>query len=215
MMRRSDVINQIIKKYNYVNPNYLEIGVWYGETFKDVQSENKDGVDTESYCESKYVNYKMSSNNFFKDHVNKKYDIIFIDGLHTAHQVSLDLYNSINNLNNNGFIVLDDVYPHSEKEQNSLDLSKVGPQTGDVWKAVYHIIDYLQEICNDIYFIKDTERGNLVLQIKDTSKNITIDETIPTTNVDGRHPCEWEKYNYEKDFNNYMQKMSTFKNKII
>jgi hypothetical protein len=214
-MRRSDVINQIIKKYNYINPNYLEIGVWHGETFKDIECENKDGVDPEHYCESKYVNHKMTSDEFFKNNINKKYDIIFIDGLHTAHQVSLDLYNSINHLNNNGFIVLDDVYPHCEREQESLDLSKVGAQTGDVWKAVYHVIDHLQEISNDIYFIKETERGNLVLQIKDTSRNITIDETIPITNYDGRHPCEWERYNYKEDFSKYLEKMSSFKNKII
>jgi hypothetical protein len=214
-MKRSDVINQIIKKYNYDNPNYLEVGVYTGSTFCEIMTNNKDGVDPEHYCKSNYVNYKMTSDEFFEKHVNKKYDIIFIDGLHTAYQVTVDLYNSIKNLNNGGFIVLDDVYPHSEEEQKSLNIRFGVPQTGDVWKGVYHIIDHLTEICEDIYFIKNTERGNLVLQIKDTTNNISIDKTIPTTNFDGRHPSEWDKYDYKTDFFNYMQKMSTFKQSII
>ena len=211
-MKRSDVINKIIQYFNLNNPNYLEIGVWNGDTLKDVNSNNKDGVDPEHYDKCSLVNYKMTSDNFFNNHIIKKYDIIFIDGLHTAYQVSVDLYNSIKNLNENGFIVLDDVYPHNEEEQKSLDLKNFGkPLTGDVWKAVYHLLDTFQDICHNIYFFKDTERGNLVLHIKDNTKNIVIDESMPTSNVNGWHPCEWNKYSYKEDFNNYFQKLSLYK----
>ena len=51
---RYKVINYLLKKYNLINHNYLEIGVWAGETFKYVNSENKDGVDPGQYCESEY-----------------------------------------------------------------------------------------------------------------------------------------------------------------
>ena len=71
-MKRSDVINQIIKKYNYDNPNYLEVGVYTGSTFCEIMTNNKDGVDPEHYCKSNYVNYKMTSDEFFEKHVNKK-----------------------------------------------------------------------------------------------------------------------------------------------
>ena len=91
---RSEVINEIIHKYELDNPLYLEIGVWHGDTFKDINTNNKDGVDPNQYCECSYVNYKMTSDEFFKNHINKKYDIIFIDGLHTAYQVSKDIFNS-------------------------------------------------------------------------------------------------------------------------
>lgn len=110
------VINNIIKNYNYNNPDYLEIGVQHGITFNKINSSKKDGVDPCIYGSYDFINYKMTSDIFFKEHINKKYDIIFIDGLHTAYQVTKDIYNSINCLKNGGIIILDDVYPHSENE---------------------------------------------------------------------------------------------------
>ena len=79
MTERVSVINQIISKYNFVNPDYLEIGVQHGITFKLVNSTNKDGVDPCIYGKYDFINYKMTSDEFFKNHINKKYDIIFID----------------------------------------------------------------------------------------------------------------------------------------
>ena len=71
---RQSIINSLFKKYNLLNPNYLEIGVWEGNTFKYVNSTNKDGVDPGQYCNSIYVNFKITSDNFFKHHITKKYD---------------------------------------------------------------------------------------------------------------------------------------------
>ena len=68
-MLRSTLINNIIEKYKIVNPDYLEIGVWTGETFKHIHSTSKDGVDPGQYCESSYVNYKMTSDDFFSKFV--------------------------------------------------------------------------------------------------------------------------------------------------
>jgi hypothetical protein len=214
MVERHHVINAIIYKYGYVNPSYLEIGVWAGDTFKHINSLIKDGVDPGQYCECNYVNYKMTSDFFFENNISKKYDVIFIDGLHTAHQVSKDIYNSINNLNNGGVIILDDVYPHNENEQNALDLNKSGAQTGDVWKAVYNVLDDLIEMSDEVLFFPNVERGNLAFKIKkNNDKNITIDSTIPTMNVDGWYKGgdkEWNKYTYAKDFNNYLKKITEF-----
>jgi hypothetical protein len=211
---RYDAINKLIKFHNLSNPTYLEIGVWKGETFKNINSNNKDGVDPGQYCDCDYVNYKMTSDDFFKNHINKKYDIIFIDGLHTAYQVSKDIYNSINNLTDGGWIILDDVYPHCEYEQERLNLRKSGPQTGDVWKAVYNILDTIIEISDVIHFIDNTERGNFIFKIKqNNNKNIVIDETIPTCNNDGWYEgndAEWNKYTYKNDFGNYITKIRSF-----
>lgn len=211
MTERHEVINNIINKYGYVNPSYLEIGVWNGDTFKNINSQIKDGVDPGQYCDCHYVNYKMTSDEFFENHISKKYDIIFIDGLHTAYQVSKDIYNSLNSLNDGGVIVLDDVYPHNENEQNALDLNKVGAQTGDVWKAVYNIWDCLLEISDEVLFVPNVARGNLIFKIKSSNnKNITIDDSIPTMNVDGWYKGtdkEWNKYTYSRDFTNYFLKL--------
>jgi hypothetical protein len=211
---RQSIINSLFKKFNLLNPNYLEIGVWAGNTFKYVNSTNKDGVDPGQYCNSEYVNFKTTSDNFFKDHINKKYDFIFIDGLHTAHQVSKDLYNSIANINEGGIIMLDDVFPHCKREQEALDLTKSGAQTGDVWKAVYDNLSILEEISDEILFFKNSERGNLVFKIKqNNNKNIIIDPTMPTKNVDGWYKGndkEWVKYDYDKDFNTYFNLINKY-----
>lgn len=215
---RSSVINKIISKNGLINPKYLEIGVWTGATFKDIDTCFKDGVDPGQYCDNEYVNYKITSDDFFKNHIKTKYDIIFIDGLHTAHQVSKDIFNSINNLNDGGWIILDDVFPHSEYEQERLNLKKVGAQTGDVWKAVYNILDTIIEISDVIHFEPKTERGSFVFKLKPNNvKNITIDKTIPTCNIDGWYSgndAEWNKYVYTRDFNNYMNRILCFENML-
>jgi len=209
-IRRENVINYLFKKYNLVNPHYLEIGVWNGTTFKSINSVNKDGVDPGQYCECEYVTYKMTSDDFFENKIIKKYDFIFIDGLHTAYQVTKDIKNSVANLNDGGIIMLDDVFPHCEREQETLNLKKSGAQTGDVWKAVYNVFDLLKDMSDEILFFKNTERGNLIFKIKkNNKKNITIDESIPTKNVDGWYQGndkEWAKYNYKKDFKTYYEK---------
>jgi hypothetical protein len=205
---RCSIINDLFIKYNLINPIYLEIGVWHGNTFKNVKSLHKDGVDPGQYCESDYVNYKMTSDDFFNYHNKKKYDFIFIDGLHTAYQVSKDIYNSIASINEGGIIMLDDVFPHCKREQEALDLNKSGAQSGDVWKSVYDNFSIFEEICDEILFFKNSERGNLILKIKKKNvKNIVIDASIPMKNVDGWYKGndkEWLKYDYDKDFNNYL-----------
>ncbi len=101
----------------------------------------------------------------------KKYDIIFIDGLHVAYQVTIDLMNSLKHLTPGGFIIFDDVYPHRENEQWSFDQRRLGvPLTGDVWKAVYNVLDELISISSDKYFIKQTERGSLVFKVEEPEK---------------------------------------------
>ena len=217
---RAELINSIIQKEKWDNPEYLEIGVWTGETFKQILTTKKDGIDPEQYCVCDSVNYKMTSDEFFENHIKKKYDIIFIDGLHTAYQVSKDIYNSINNIIDGGWIVIDDVFPHSEYEQERLDLRKQGAQTGDVWKAVYNVFDEIVNLSEIIYFEKNTERGNLVFKIKqdnnNNNNNISIDNTIPTCNIDGWYignDAEWNKYSYKKDFSEYISKLEQISSK--
>ena len=214
-MLRSDYINSLFKKYGLTNPDYLEVGVQYGVTFKEVNSDKKDGVDPGIYTDSPYVNYKMTSDKFFETNT-KKYDFIFIDGLHTAYQVTKDIYNSINSLKDGGIIMLDDVFPHEEKEQVCLDLNGHGPMTGDVWKAVYHILDTLIEISDEVYFTPLTERGNLVFKVKSgNTRNIVVDPSIPTSNPDGWHASpegEWNLYTWSRDYTAYKNRLFALPN---
>jgi len=212
-MLRSSYINSLFERYGLDNPEYLEIGVQYGITFKNVESSKKDGVDPGIYTDSPYVNYKMTSDKFFETNT-KKYDFIFIDGLHTAYQVTKDIYNSINSLKDGGVIMLDDVFPHEEKEQVCLDLNGHGPMTGDVWKAVNHILDTLIDMSDEVLFTPQTERGNLVFKIKSgNTRNIVIDPSIPTNNPDGWNASpagEWNLYTWSRDYESYKKRLFTF-----
>lgn len=214
MLSRAKSINRIISRY-YPNfpPRYLEIGVWNGETLREIDcpAHLKDGVDPAQYGKNVYINYPETSDSFFANNARGKYDIIFIDGLHTAHQVTIDLINSLRFINPGGFIVLDDVYPHCEREQTALDLRRLGePLTGDVWKAVYHVLDKLEQFC-DIYFDPNVERGHLVLRVRDLSKsNIELDKSIPTGNTTGFTPEEWNRYTWNTDFTDYTVRLQEY-----
>jgi len=109
MQYRKDLINFFIEKFNY--KNYLEIGVKSEtKTFLYIQCLQKEGVDPNG-C----TTHKMTSDDFFKSiPVDKKWDIIFVDGYHEKTQVKKDIENAILHLNDNGTIVCHDVNP---KEQ--------------------------------------------------------------------------------------------------
>jgi hypothetical protein len=134
-IKRYDIINYLIEKYKLVN--YLEIGVFQGENIRLIKASHKDGVDpgVEGYIIPE-VNYPMVSDDFFeliKEYNEIKYDIIFIDGLHHADQVTKDIKNSLNHLVPNGFIVMHDCNPVSYEAQ--LIPRETIAWNGDTWKS--------------------------------------------------------------------------------
>lgn len=130
-MKRTDIINHFIEKRKY--KRYLEIGVDHGENFKKVVCEEKFGVDP---AENSNVTHQMTSDDFFKKN-KKKFDIVFIDGLHHAEQVEKDIENSLKFLKKGGVIVLHDCIPHCERIQRVPRETK--EWTGDVWKAIIKV----------------------------------------------------------------------------
>jgi hypothetical protein len=130
-MTRTELINGLIKKYNF--KTYLEIGVntqsQPGYNWVGVDILVKHGVDP-----NVDTTYKMTSDEFFDNHISQKYDIIFIDGLHLFEQVYRDITNSLNNLENNGIIVVHDCNPITEITQRRERASD--SWHGDVWKAI-------------------------------------------------------------------------------
>jgi len=109
-MKRYDIINHMINLYGY--KDYLEIGIRQKKNFKKIIAETKHGVDPAWSC-----TFKMTSDDFFKTN-KKKYDIIFIDGLHKEYQVMNDVLNSLNFLNDGGTIVMHDCNPRREAHQS-------------------------------------------------------------------------------------------------
>ena len=111
---RYDIINFLIDKFKY--NSYLEIGTKTGKCTMLIKAKIKETVDPVLVPNAKYyteITYNMTSDEAFKiiKEKNKKYDIIFIDGLHTGEQVDKDIINSLEVLNPGGAIVLHDCNP--------------------------------------------------------------------------------------------------------
>ena len=131
-MKTADVLNYLIKTYNY--KSYLEIGVQLGRTFRKIKCETKVGVDPDPMCE---VTFKLTSDKFFENN-ESKFDLVFIDGLHLCEQVVLDFENSIQHLNEGGCIVFDDVLPRTKSAQLR-NLGALGAWNGDCWKSIVYL----------------------------------------------------------------------------
>ncbi len=152
-MLRTDVLNLLALHHNFYS--YLEIGVADPSlNFNHIICPLKTGIDPDPRVD---VDLHMTSNEFFNRN-SKKFDLIFIDGLHEAEQVKVDIYNSLNCLNEGGFIVMHDCNPSSEMMQL---VPRVSTEwTGDVWKAFVH---YRREPDLLMYTI-DTDYGVGVIQ---------------------------------------------------
>ena len=78
----------------------------------------------------------MTSDAYFNQNV-KKFDVIFIDGLHTYMQVRQDTINAINSIKKGGWIALHDMLPGNWKAQHVPQIS--GIWNGDVWKVAFEL----------------------------------------------------------------------------
>lgn len=202
--RRDFVINSVSK----IEDKYLEIGVENGYTFNGVHCLNKTGVDPSPNFTSENL-FLKTSDDYFKDlDKNTRFDIVFIDGLHQSDQVVRDINNSIQFLNENGKILLDDIIPLNYDEQLKIPikhhyqdgiLKTLVPWTGDVWKTLYHILFSYSQYIEFNYFYHPYYRGVAVLQIKESFQ-------IPDSEID-----IIDNYNYIDDFARYIDLVENFK----
>ena len=177
---RWDLIEYLIKKNNYTN--YLEIGCDQNQLFSKVLIENKIGVDPVSGG-----NIKKTSDDFFKENVDK-FDIVFIDGLHTYEQVKKDILNSVNFLNENGIILVHDCMPDSLGKQ-AVPRYKM-QWNGDVWKA---IVDLRQKENLDIYTC-EMDQGIGIISNRKNSSVLKLNKPI-------------DKIKFKDYFENYKEYM--------
>lgn len=123
---RIDLIKEVIKIKKY--KSYLEIGCDQNQVFNNVSINYKIGVDPQSGG-----NFRGTSDKFFLTN-KKKFDLIFIDGLHVYDQVIKDIENALKFLNDDGTILMHDCLPINAKYQ-FVPRSRY-KWNGDVWKAV-------------------------------------------------------------------------------
>ena len=110
---------------------YLEIGCDQNALFDAVSALDKTGVDP-----GRGGTIRKTSDDFFADN-EKKFDFIWVDGLHEYSQVHRDVANSIAALKPGGFIALHDLLPTNWKIEH-MPRMNLG-WTGDVWKVAMEI----------------------------------------------------------------------------
>lgn len=129
---RIALVNLLLSKK--INPAYLEIGCASNTLFDSVPVLSKVGVDPASGG-----TVRATSDRFFESN-ESRFDVIFIDGLHTYDQVRRDILNSIACLNDGGCIALHDMLPRNWIEHHVPVLTLPSdPWTGDVWKVAFEL----------------------------------------------------------------------------
>lgn len=189
-MLRSDAINHLIEKHGY--KKYLEIGVADGSNYNLIKCDYKSNVDP-CFDDKDSQNIKavvnvMTSDEFFEK-TDEKFDIIFIDGLHTYEQVYADITNSVNVLEPNGSIICHDMLPPSEWHQRPSEEFQKGEQwNGTCWKAIARLRNEetdlkIRTIDTDwgLGFIQKEEGGNEPVGV---SLDIVLNYTFFNSNRD-------------------------------
>lgn len=152
---------------------YLEVGVYGGETFLNVQLPYKDAVDPEfrlntAFYSSEAVRFfATTSDDFFTSTLPRpQYDIIFLDGLHTFEQTYRDFLATLLLSHERTVWVIDDTLPcdaysalphqgHSIAERQKAGMPG-NPWHGDIFKVVYALHDY----CPTLNFATIVDMGN-------------------------------------------------------
>jgi hypothetical protein len=178
LLSRFEVVQSFLDLFEC--PAFLEIAVFQSDTFDRVAAPIKVLVDQNSVCEAtnrienlqKTRVFRLTSDQYFYEntHEQNKFDVIYIDGLHTFEQSLRDLLNSIACLNPNGVIIIDDIIPNSyvaslpDLALVSRLRTQMGMQDvswmGDVFKLVFLIQSSFQQYS---YATVQENRGQLVL----------------------------------------------------
>jgi hypothetical protein len=137
---------------------YLEVGVAKGRTFFGVRIDRKVAVDPSfqfdvaDYRSDSVRFFEVVSDRYFLEHAGaERFDIIFLDGLHTFEQTLRDFCNSLSFSHERTVWVIDDtlpidVYSAIKEQRKALQARKdAGGQSlawhGDVYKIVFALHD--------------------------------------------------------------------------
>ena len=131
----------------------------------------KTGVDprvgTDKYTVP-HKGYQITSDDYFLNLTEDiKFDLIFIDGLHTHEQVNKDIPNSLKHLTENGTIVLHDCNP-------SVITDEAPRRCGTVWRAFYEA----RKIYDIDAYVVNTDFGCGVIRKGGTKLIDTLESTI-------------------------------------
>jgi len=138
---------------------YLEVGVWRGATFTQVNVPYKVAVDRRfqfdfhGYANDHTIFHEVVSDYFFTNLASQhgKFDLIFLDGLHTFEQTFRDFCVSLKFSHANTLWLIDDTVPSSLLAANPND------QVTERIRRLFHIKDYrwMGDVYKVIFAIHD------------------------------------------------------------
>jgi hypothetical protein len=161
---RHRVVNRLLSLYD--QPRYLEVGVCTAHTFDRVTAPIKVAVDPVFEFDHQDperavpgVEYhQVTSDAYFGTLVDpdRRFDVIYLDGLHTVEQTLRDVTNALHHLQPQGVILIDDVRPSSHlaaipDRQRFFEVrNRLGTTEqdwmGDVFRVVLAIETFFQQL---------------------------------------------------------------------
>lgn len=176
MFKRKE-LNHSARRINYLAAklaaeNYLEVGVCTGRTFFEVNVNRKVAVDPKFRFEfaqhqSDSISFfEVTSDRYFVEYAGaEKFDIIFLDGLHTFEQTFRDFCNSLSHCHDRTVWIIDDTFPSDvysaiKDPSKSIQARKnAGGQGetwhGDVFKTVFAVHDFFPSFSYCTIMAKD------------------------------------------------------------
>ncbi len=191
MVNRTTVVQSLLNTSR--EKQYLEIGVFVGQNFLQIQADRKIAVDpvrrikhTDKFPDHVKF-YELPSDEFYETEkqeplLQKKADVVFVDGLHTYEQSLRDVLNTLNHLKDDGIIIMHDCFPRCfaaahpiMEEAQKMDGFK-GFWNGDVFKAIL----WMRANRADLeVFVLDTDHGLGMVTKRGAQSTLTLtDEEI-------------------------------------
>jgi hypothetical protein len=154
---RGKFINKLIK--NLELKSYLELGISVGECWKEIEFENKIGIDNWVQIEDNRIIQSTTDDYFNSLQDSDRFDLVFIDADHEKNQVFKDFCNSYNHLSDNGIILLHDINP--------IDESNIDPtRLGNAYEFWIDLVDKYEDNCKVFVAFADEMEGSVGIFFK-------------------------------------------------
>lgn len=188
-MKRYEIINELIKQRGY--KDYLEVGIEDPRNcFDRILCENKEGVEPNLRIKSRHDNIVITTSDFYFEHTQKTFDIVFIDGLHEWGQVLKDIHNAYERLKQGGVILIHDVDCETEWLGRPHSAYRVHEAwKGTTWKGWWEAVSTLG--LTNLYYTIMTDEG---IGVMDTRYPLVLNPTHPFNQEAG-----WAEYNESKE----------------
>lgn len=146
--------------------------------------------------------HRMTSDEFFVQCTNRTFDLIFVDGLHTANQAMTDIINALAVLSDGGTIVIHDLNPRTEVRQLPYDHPDAdrGIWNGDVWKVTM----VLRQMLDLDLVIVDVDHGVGVLRVTPNTRLLPPSSPLLQTMNTAEDPLQ--AFSYE-DLDEHREEM--------